>query len=149
MKVIYTRAIKTLSGKMGKFVHTNKLVGEKAVVRKYVKPRLTENNQNIGNIMKNVSAVWKTCSDGFKNDLKTYTLKSKEYSSGDEIPAVTNFANFIKLLYRFRETNPNVDLVGGTKDELEEAGIPTNVADVVNQGLLEPIPDSEDLTENW
>jgi hypothetical protein len=94
-------------------------------------------------------AIWKSCSDGFKNELRTYTLKRKQYYSQDEVPAHTNFAHFIRFLHRFKAENPQIDLKTVTREELEIAGIPTSVATIVKQDFLPSIPDSETLTENW
>jgi hypothetical protein len=149
MKAKYTRSIKTVSGKLGKFVHLHVKNGEKGVIRKHFKPELSGHNQDFGSAMKNMVAIWKSCSDGFKNELRTYTLKRKQYYSQDEVPAHTNFAHFIRFLHRFKAENPQIDLKTVTREELEIAGIPTSVATIVKQDFLPSIPDSETLTENW
>ena len=149
MKVVYTKSIKSIGGRLGKFVLTRKMTGDKAVVRRYVSPILTENNHNIGNVVRNMSALWKTCSEGFKRDLKTYTIIRKDHYSGDEIAAHTNFAHFIRIMYRFKVANPEIELKTVTKEGLETAGIPTTVADIVKEGLLEPISGADALTEEW
>ena len=149
MKADYTRAIKTVSGRIGKFVHMYVKEGNKAVIKRYVKPKLTENNHDFGSAMKNMVSIWKSCSEGFKRDLKTYTVIRKNYYSGDEIPAYTNFAHFIRILYRFKAENPGIELKTVTKEGLETAGIPIKVMDFVKQGLLEPISDADTLREEW
>ncbi len=149
MKADYTRSIKTVSSKVGNFVHLKWKEGNKAVIRRYVKPKLTGNNHQFGSAMKNMVSIWKTCSAGFKNDLKIYTVKRKEHYSSEEIPPHTNFAHFIRFLYNFRSQNPETDLATVSKEDLETAGIPDNVSNIIEQGLLPSIPDAENLTNNW
>ncbi len=149
MKADYTRAIRTIGGKVGSFVHIKLKDGNKAVIRRYVKPKTTENNHRFGSAMKNMADIWKSCSAGFKNDLSIYTVKSKERYSSEEIPPHTNFAYFIRFLYNFRNKNPEIDLTTMTKEALETAGIPVNVSDIIDQGFLPAIPEAANLTDNW
>ena len=44
MKAIYTMAIRTISGKIGGYVHLKWKEGNRAVIRRYVRPELNPNN---------------------------------------------------------------------------------------------------------
>ena len=149
MKAEYRRAIRSISGKGGGFVHTRIKKGRKVVIRSFVHQELGEHNHHFGRVKKNIAAIWSQCSAGFKNDLKSYAGQRKEFYSGDEIPAHPNYAHFISFLYRYQKENPEIDLATVSKEELENAGIPTNVAEIVEEGFLPPVPDKSDLTNCW
>lgn len=149
MKAEYRRSMRFASGKVGGFIHTKLRQGRKVVIRKYVKQELGENNHHFGSIKKNIAAIWRQCSEPFKNDLKLYTERRKDFCSGDEIPVHTNYAYFIKFLYNCQKEQPEIDLATATKEELENTGVPTNVRGIIEQRLLPPIDDTESLTNDW
>ena len=149
MKADYAYNRKTISGKIGKFVLLRWKDGDKAVVKRYVKPKLGENNQQFGNALKNISAIWKECSDGYKADLRIYADRLSEYYHADDIPARTNYAHFIRLIYRFKQENPEIDLSSTTREELESAGIPVTVASIVHNKLLPEVHDAAVLINEW
>jgi hypothetical protein len=149
MKAEYTRAIKTISGRIGSFVHLKRKTGLRAVIRQFVKPKAGDNNHNFGAVTKNSAVIWKECSTGFRSDLKRYAGYLAIEYSGEEIPALTNFAHFVRFLYRFRDLNPGIDLAVISKSELEAAGAPASVREIIEQGLLPAIPEYQDLTEKW
>ncbi len=149
MKAEYRRSMRFVSGKAGGFVHTKIKKGRKAVIRSFVQQELGEHNHHFGMVKKNIAAIWSECSAGFKNDLKSYTGQRKEFYSGEEIPVYSNYAHFISFLYRFRKENPEIDLATVSKDELVNAGIPTNVKDIIDQGFLPPVPEKGELVNDW
>ncbi len=149
MKAKYTYLRRTITGKIDNFVHLQWKDGNKAVIRRYVKPKSTENNHKLSSIMKNSAALWKLCSSGFRDDLKIYANERNDYYSAQDIPAPNNFSHFLRFLYNFADENPEIDLKTITKAELETAGIPTKVKDIVAQSFLPPIPDASELINNW
>lgn len=149
MKADYDFSRETISGKFGKFVLIRWKEGEKGVVRRFVKPKLGEQNQQFGSSLKNISSIWKECSSEYKNDLKIYADRFSSYYDSEEIPAKTNYAHFIRLVFRLKEINPEIDLSAISKEELETAGIPTNVKAIADNELLPRIAIYADLTNNW
>ena len=149
MKADYTRAIKTISGKIDNFVHMRWKAGNRGIIRRYTKPEPGEHNYHFAVVIRNIVVIWKECSAGFKQDLKSYALQRVDYYSGEEIPAQSNYAHFVRLIYAYRDKHPEIDLANITKPELEAAGIPTTVKGNVEEGLLPPIPNVEGLTNDW
>lgn len=150
MKVEYKGTVKTLNRRIGDFVHYTKKKGRKTFIRRFVKPKTGEHNHNFGAVTKNSAIIWKQCSAGFRNDLKRYAEYRSGYYSAEEIPAMTNFANFNRLLYRFRVKHPATDLTTITKEELIAAGMPTNLKEIIGQGYLPPVAEADELTaEMW
>ncbi len=136
MKAEYRRSMRFASGKMGKFVHIKYKKGGQVVIRRLVKPKPGEHNQLFGKVKKNIAVIWSQCSEGFKDDLKNYSIRRKEFYSAEDIPPPTNYAHFIRFLYNCQKDNPEIDLADVSKEELETAGIPTNVADTMRRGIL-------------
>ena len=149
MKADYTRLIKTISGRVGDFVHVRLKATDEACIKRYVKPKIGENNHQFGNSIKNIAAIWKQCSEPFKNDLKIYAEQRREFYSGEEIPAYSNYAHFIRFLYSYQKEFSEIDLAAASKEELETAGISTSVKEIVEQGFLPPILDATTLNNNW
>ncbi len=149
MKADYRRSMRSVSGKKGDFVHTKIKKGRKVIIRRFVQQKLGEHNHHFGSVKKNIAAIWRQCSAGFKNDLKSYAGQRKEFYSGEEIPAHPNYAHFISFLYNFYKETPEIDLAAVSKEGLETAGIPTNVEDIIERGFLPPVADKTELTNNW
>jgi hypothetical protein len=149
MKVSYKYGIKTISGKLDDLVHMAWNKGRVAVARIFVMPTMTEHNILFGEIKKNIVSLWNDCSEAFKEDLKVYAVRRIPYYTAEQIPAYTNYAHFIRLLYAFADETESIDLTTVDKEALDIAGCPTSVQGIIDQGLLPPVSEYEDLTNDW
>jgi len=149
MKLNYKYGIRTMSGKLDDLIHMAWNKGRVAIARIFVYPTLVANHLLFGDIAKNIAAIWDVCSKAFKDDLKEYTRQRIQYYTAEQIPAYANYSHFVRFLYNYLAENPTVDLETITKGELELDGCPTNVADIIDEGLLPKIDDPTDLTKNW
>lgn len=149
MRVRYKYGIKTMSGKLDDLVHlalNKKRVG---FGRIFVMPKITEHNITFGGIATNLAAIWTACSDEFKEDLKGYTVQRVPYYSAEQVPAYANYANFIKFLYNFARDDDDIDLSDATKSELETAGCPMTVSEIISAGLLPKVANSDEYINEW
>ncbi len=149
MKVSYKYGIKTISGKLDDLVHMAWNKGRVAIARIFVMPTLGEIHSLFGDIKKNIAAIWDECSEAFKEDLKTYATRRIPYYTAEQIPAYANYAHFVRFLYAFREDSEEVNLLDVSKDDLLTAGCPSSVQEIIDQGLLPPVSEYEDLTNEW
>ena len=149
MRINYKYGIRTISGKLDGLVHSAWNKGRVAIARIFVMPRLIEQHLTFRDIKRNIAEIWQDCSVGFKEDLKIYTLRRIPYYTAEQIPAYANYANFIRFLYAYARLNIGVDLKEVSKEDLELAGCPGSVNDIVLGEYLPKINDTSDLTSDW
>jgi hypothetical protein len=149
MRINYKYGIRTISGKLDGLVHTAWNKGRVAIARIFVMPRIVEAHLNFRDIKRNLATIWKELSVGFKQDLQTYTNRRIPFYTAEQIPAYVHYANYIKFIYAFAKDTPSIDLKDTTKEELELAGCPTSVADIVVAEYLPKIDQADDLINTW
>lgn len=75
------------------------------IARKWVMPRLTENNTQMSAIAKNLSEIYTLCSTDYKADLKTYAYQyGKDRTPQDKL-APNGYSIFVKMMYAFAKAN--------------------------------------------
>jgi len=154
MKVIHSSLVLYMSGRNSGSVLYPSPSKKFSIQRNYVYPTLNANNHLKGSEYKNVAnAVWPNISPGYRNDMKTYAQRF--YSENKDlpnyvIPVNNSFGQFMRLMYNWRDTDPEtVDLATVTAADIFalEPDFMT-VQDAIDAGLLPAIENYSDLDEN-
>lgn len=111
MKVSFKYGIGYFSGTVDQatYAPTAKKLG--SYMRKYVVPRYTTNNAEMGTILKNIRSIWKDVSAGYKEELKLYSAQHFVQITPDNdawARPLSNFSWFIRLLWILKEKTPEV-----------------------------------------
>lgn len=150
MKTTFKYGISAYSGTIDEITFGSYKNGSICIARKYVKPKLTENNAELGSVAKNLATIYSNCSEAYKSDLRTYAdLYSREVSGARKIGA-NSYAIFVKLFYTFAAASGEaVDLKSLSYGDLATL-FPevTNIAASVDQGFLPVVTGYDLLTEN-
>ncbi|MFA5499329.1 MAG: hypothetical protein WCX83_03670 [Candidatus Cloacimonas sp.] len=149
MRVRYKYGIKTMSGKLDDLVHVAMNKKRVGFGRIFVMPRITEHNMLFAATGTNLADIWATCSEQFKEDLKGYTVQRIPHYTAEQVPAYANYANFVKFLYNYAKSDGAVDLSEITKGQLETAGCPMTVSEIIAAGLLPKVANGDDYTNEW
>ena len=149
MRVRYKYGIKTMSGKLDELIHMAANKQRAGIGRPFQMPKITEHHEMFGAIGQNIAEIWSTCSEAFKSELKEYTTLRIPYYTGEQVPAYANYANFVKFLYNFAKGEDDVDLSDITKSELETAGCPMTVSEIVAASLLPKVTGADDYASEW
>ena len=105
MKTKLKYGIATYSGTIDEITFGSYKNDTVCIARKYVKPRLTENNTLMGDIAKNLSKIYAECSEAYKSDLRTYAdLYGKQKTERGKL-GPNAYSIFIKMMYAFAEAN--------------------------------------------
>ncbi len=113
------------------------------LMRDYVSPRLTENNERTTSIMTNLKAL--NPSEGYRRNLMDYVMyynDSKDY--GHKPMNAWNNA-WLKLIFAMQKALPGqVDLKTITRQQIMDEELPCRtVKDAIEAGLLPYLPDYE------
>lgn len=152
MKVKFKYGIGSFAGTLDLATFWETPFGGGSFMRKYVKPKLTEHNAELGSASKNLAMIYRECSDAYKSDLRTYAhIYSREiHDPNDPFQGRANgYSIFTKLFYALAAANVGtVDLKTLSFGDLATLfpGI-TNVAASVDEGFLPHVTGSELLTE--
>lgn len=149
MKVKFNYGIRTYSGTLDEMTFGSYRKDSVCIARKYVVPRITENNTQMGSIMKNLATVYGEVSSGYKEELKLYTAKNVvNVPSGQLAP--NTFAIWIKMMFIFSELNEgHIDLATVAYSDLQTVGEDIlSISVAVQNGYLADVPGSETLTSN-
>lgn len=122
--------------------------GTLCIARKWVMPRLTDNNTLMGEIGKNLSNIYALCSANYKADLKTYAqLYGKQKSPKDKL-APNAYSIFIKMMFAFWKVNSaSVTLDTITINDIQSLFSEiTSVALSIESGYLPSLSGSDALT---
>lgn len=147
MKVTFHYGIKTYSGTLDEMTFGSYRKDSLCIGRKYVSPRLTEHNTQVGSIMKNLSLIYGALSTGYKTDLKSYAqLNSVNVPADKLIPST--FAIFVKMMYCFSEKGAgHIDLASVTYEDLETVGAEiSTVALAISNGYLPTVANASTLS---
>ncbi len=149
MRISYKYGIRTISGKLDDLVHSAWNKGRVAIGRIFVMPTLVAQHFLFRDVKQNIASIWDECSANFKEDLKTYALRRIPYYTAEQIPAYANYAHFIRFLYNFSKAEEGIDLAEMNQMDLESAGCPITVAEIISANLLPSVPDSHELSNDW
>jgi len=136
MIVTFEWPIKTLSGKSpdGTVVYESRKNDTVCVMRRYVKPKITDHNRECGAKLKQAAALYKSVPAEFKESLRVYARAFNTQLLQPKKDYLCGYNIFIKALCRKK-----VEL--STLDSLESvAGVyGTTITDWIAHGLLEKV----------
>ena len=149
MKTTFKYGIAAYSGTIDEITFGSYKNGSVCIARKYVKPRLTENNTLMGEIAKNVADIYAQCSEDYKSDLRTYAYMYGKEKSPRNTLAPNAYSIYIKMLFAFAEAyEASVSLDSITINDIQSL-FPdvTSVALAVENGYLPRLSGSDLLIE--
>lgn len=147
MKVTFKCNIGSYSGTLNDMTYGSYRDGSVCIGRKWVQPAPTAQQASLGSAAKNLSALYKSASAGYKADLKSYAGKyGKERVSGRNLPP-NAYAIFIRMMYDYRSTDAeHINLETIDKATLTGMNAPVmSVKDAIDAGLLPSVSDAGTL----
>jgi len=149
MKVKLKYGISTYSGTIDEITFSSYRNGTICIARKWVMPRLTDQNGRLGEIAQNLSELYGEISAGFKADLKRYAELYGQQKADKTKLIPSAYAQFMKLMYAFAEGNGgSIDLSSITYNDIQT--LFADIADMktaIESGYLPDVKGSDELTE--
>lgn len=149
MKVSFKYGIAYFSGTVDQAVYapTAKKLG--SYMRKYVIPRYTANNEEMGKVLKNIRSIWADVTSAYKAELKLYAAQHFVQLTPENdawARPLSNFSWFIRLLWILKEENSGViDLKTLTLNDIKTLWPEINsVANACENGFLPIVTGCED-----
>jgi len=151
MKVKFKYGIRTYSGTLDEMVYGSYRKHKLCIGREYVYPTLTDNNELLGSVGKNLSELYWASSEGYRADLKTYAQRNCSENVPKTQLCPTSYAIFIKLMYAWQDDDPeHVDLATVTSDDVDSLGTKiATIKDAIDYGLLKGISEYSDLSNSF
>ncbi len=149
MKVKFKYGIRTYSGTLDELTFGSYFKDRVCIARRYVVPRLTDQNSLMGNKMKNLAVIYEDVSDSYKLELKKYASLHSILTPRGKLPA-TSYALWVKMMFLFAKADPeHIDLVTLTYSDLQTMGDDIlSIASAVTNGFMDNVPGAEMLTAN-
>lgn len=153
MKVKFKYGIGSYSGTLDLATFYETKNGNASFMRRWVKPRQTDNNVELGAVGKNLAIIWAEASANYKADMTTYCQLYNAYFKDEENvfqANISKYAMFTKMLYAFAEASGSaVDLKSLNYGDLDTL-FPevTKLASACEEGFLPFVPGAELLTES-
>jgi hypothetical protein len=148
MKVKFRHAVKAFHGsfKAEGLVYCKYNDGALYLTRKYPTYTASDQNHKIGNAGRNLGMLFRSVSEEYKNDLKTYAKLMTNYTNlEDKIPA-NSYAYFTKMMFALKKLFLDIDLNTLTKDDILKNEYPVmTVVGAMGAGLLFAIPEGSIL----
>lgn len=150
MKVKLKYGFSAYSGTIDEMTFSSHKHGALCIGRKYVKPRFTESNQNMGKASQNLSKIYSQCTSAFKQDLRTYAALYGSQKGTAQKLNPNGYSHFIRMMYAFAKANAGsvgLDTItlGDLRTLFEDI---TSVASAVENGFLPKVKGFEALTAN-
>ncbi|HOE54981.1 MAG TPA: hypothetical protein PLU05_02220 [Candidatus Cloacimonas acidaminovorans] len=149
MKVNFKYGIKTYSGTMDEVTYGSYRKNTICIGRKYVKPRLTDQNALVGGKMKNLAIIYNDVSESYKQELKQYALLNEvNVPKGKLLPNA--YALWVKMMFKFADADAeHIDLTTLTYSDLQTVGDEIlSIASAVENGYMANVPGADKLTAN-
>lgn len=153
-KIKYASFVAGLSGKSGSSVFFRSPDTGFGYLREFKYPKLTQNNELRGAEFKNVCLQLKFVTPAGIADLKAYAAKYRNLpligEGGLSARANNHVAIWIMAIHNLAKENPasiTVDTV--TLSDLKSLFVFTDVAALIDQGLLPAVPGWEELTAEF
>jgi len=149
MKAKFKYGIGTYSGTIDEITFGSYRKDTVCIARKYVVPRLTENNTSMGAKLKNLATVWQSVSSGYKEEMKIYAAKNIINVPKGQLPP-TSFSIWVRMMFLFSELNAgHIDLATVTYSDLQTVAEDIlSISVAVENGFLAEVPGCETLTSN-
>lgn len=145
MRIRYKYGIKSMSGKLDGLVHMAFNKGRAGVGRIFVRPRETEQHILFAKWINRIALLWRSVSEGFKQNLTDYTLKRTSSYFEDQIPAYSRFANWVKALHNLSKEQ-SLDIETLTTEQMDEEVFGASLAEVIAKGYLPSVPEAQEYT---
>lgn len=149
MKVTFLYGIGTFANTINGGVYRAGKSGQVSYMRKWVMPRLTENNTKFGSIATNLRLLWSSLGGSWKADLVTYGLRyfSQYLSEGVWDPNKSSYAFYMKLMYAWQKYDEeHVDLEAVTYEDVQALGTPiSTIKNCIDNDFLVSIDSYSDL----
>lgn len=146
MKLIFQYPVSSCSGKRGDSVFASYQNGTVCIQRVFTYPTLTENNELLGDISQNLSAVYASFDAGWIADLATYANRLS-VERGPGFYPVNKYCMYTKMWYAVHTDDPTIDLKTVTFADINLLGISIQtVAEAIEYRFLPEISNYEDLT---
>lgn len=150
MKVKFNFGIGAFSGTVQEGTYCMSRDQNFSIMRKWVMPKLTDQNTEIGATGKNLGSLWTAdASVDYKANFKTYAERyySENPSQGIYDPCRSAFAFFTKAMWAWAEDeSPAVDLKTVTIEDIGTlGGKVASVSDCVTNGYIPVVADYGDL----
>lgn len=147
MKVDFKYGIRTYSGTVDGMTYGSYKKGQICMSRRWIYPKPTDNNAELGSASKNLAAIWKEASDDYKDDFRTYANKFGNLKRNAKKLTPNAYSMYVKAMYAWAYTeNPVLDLRGLSSDDIMVmGGKVASVASCVNNNLLPAVPGWEEL----
>jgi len=149
MKVKLKYGIRTYSGTLDELTFGSYFQDRVCIARKYVVPRLTDQNSLMGNKMKNLAVIYEDVSDSYKLELKQYALLNAVNVPKEKL-LPNAYALWVKMMFKFAKADPeHIDLTTLTYSDLQTMGDDIlSIASAVVNGYMANVPGAETLTAN-
>ena len=149
MKAKFKYGIATYSGTIDEITFGSYRKDTVCIARKYVIPRLTEHNTQMGSQLKNLATVWADVSSGYKDELKIYAAKNLANTPKGKLPP-TSFSIWVQMLYLFSELDGgHIDLATLAYSDLATVGEDIlSIASAVENGYLASVPGADSMITN-
>lgn len=153
MKVTHKYGIGSFSGTIDLAVFRPSRSGLTSIMRRWVYPKLSEQNEVFATISKNLKIIWSASTIGYKTDFATYCRRyNSEYPPANGFDAGwTAYGAFCKMMYAWQAADPaHVDLSVISPEDMATVGaVVSSVYNVVDLGYLPVVTDYEDLTASF
>ena len=149
MKVKFKYGIGIYSGTLDELTFGSYFKNRVCIARKYVVPRLTDQNSLTGSKMKNLAVIYGNVSANYKIELKQYASLHSVLTPKGKLPA-TSYALWVKMMFQFAKADPeHIDLTSLTYTDLQTVGDSIiSIASAVTNGFLAKVPGADTLTAN-
>ncbi|MEN6445437.1 MAG: hypothetical protein ABFC98_05265 [Candidatus Cloacimonas sp.] len=149
MKVTFKYGIKTYSGTVDEMTFGSYRDGSICIGRKYVKPRLSEQNNVMASKMKNLSIIYSAVSSDYKEELKQYAILNAVNVPKHSIPP-NAYAIWIRMMFLFAEMSEgHIELESVTYSDLQTLGLDIlSISAAVENGYLDDVIGADELTAN-
>ena len=148
MKTTYKYGIHGYRGKLDGLVLYYDRLSDETFARRYVYPRLTDENERIGSISRQIFAL--APSEAYQSDLKLYRTMYNALP-GTTSPLRSWASLYTLLMYRLANAMPQINLRTITREEVYENDYPCiSIKKAVQSELLPEVPGWENLDkELW
>ena len=145
MKVGFQYGLAGYTGKLDGLVYYYDKVGGRVYARKWVYPRLTQENVRIGSISDNLFAIQP--SEAYKDNLRMYVPRYNTLKVAEHRPVRSWVNIFLKMMYNMAKQMPEVDLRTISREQIYQNNMPCiSVKQAVEAGLLPEVKGYERMT---
>ena len=109
--------------------------GELITARRYVYPKLSEQNSKTGSITANLMRL--NPSEGYKQDLREYIRLYNATPAGEEKPIRAWNNLYLRIMYAMAKADPTIDLRTLTREDIYTRDLPCiSINRAVKEGLI-------------